>query len=115
MSLEELIKRLETATGPDRELDTAIAQASCLWLTPEEEVPAYTSRTDEALWLLPRGYILESLSDEATGRTGDLKVIGACAEVSNGAASFQGQAPTRPRAVCIASLKARVGAADGGR
>jgi hypothetical protein len=61
MSRDDLIARLEAATGPDRELDAVIALAVGLDIgrsrahSQDSRVPAYTASIGAALTLVPNG------------------------------------------------------------
>lgn len=79
---DELVKRLEAATGPSRELDCAIAKAICPYQISHEDgrngwwvrfphgptmhsstySPYYTLSIDAALTLVPEGWPIERLS-----------------------------------------------------
>ena len=68
MTLDELAARCEAATGPDREIDAAIARCFChdvesddgeFWWGPydatPERVPDFTASLDAAMTLVPEG------------------------------------------------------------
>lgn len=97
--LQELIARLEKATGPDRELDEAIRFELQTQNTSQWNGPFYTSSIDAALTLLPRGwdYILTAGSGEYANAS-----IGPANKVSE----VYGEAPTPALAFSIAALKA---------
>ncbi len=128
-SLSHLIERLEKATGPDRELDVEIQEAvvglemyesiaergggKCIRYYPGppgptyRALPRYTSSIDAAMTLALSGWIVESMSDEATGCVGELVITGCAVEVTNGSFTEQCIAATRPLATAGAWLKAR--------
>lgn len=133
-SLSDLIARLEKATGPDREMDAEIfraigaplpeqfmtAKIALEWNEAEKcftfdfaetriryEQPSYTSSIDAAMTLALSGWIVESMSDEATGCVGELVITGCAVEVTNGSFTEQCIAATRPLATAGAWLKAR--------
>lgn len=120
--MEELIKRLEAATGPDRELDIAIDRA----LFPESyarpsdptpvdlpedfgkdamsmmmhPAPAYTASIDAALTLVPEGARWDVQRDRTAAFASiDGVTTGRCA--------------TPAIALCIAALRARAERAGG--
>jgi len=122
---EELIARLEAATGPDRELDAALFE--CVGLTELQErhckqwcsqsgrtgltrahyigawAPDYTESIDAALSLVPEGAFLDLYGpDRTTGMY--------CAElpVANSEAAFLGRSQVGLAiAICSAALRAR--------
>lgn len=123
-SLGDLIERLEKATGPDRELDEQIQAAISgatlekqadgrnayhrdgFWISIGKVLP-YTSSIDAAMTLALDGWILDSMSDEATGRVCELVITGCAVEVTNGQFMAPCTAATRPLALAGAWLKAR--------
>lgn len=133
MTLSSLVERLEKATGADRELDVEIWLAvtdgsyrkkwnythSATGRVCEMDetrdkfghlvlVPAYSESTDAAMSLVPEGWIIESMSDEASGRVGELKITGCAVELTNGLNTVQAICATRPNAISAAALKARM-------
>lgn len=60
-SLSSLIERLERASGPDRELDRAI-QVFDLGELPYGPIPRFTSSLDDAVSLIPIGWIWDVAS-----------------------------------------------------
>lgn len=133
----DLIARLEAASGPDRELDHLIAEATFPLLADYVRKPTrygwwsdapkvagaysiapadeYTSSIDAALMLVPEGWLLENISDQAAGTVGAMKAIGAFAEVCDGDRVEKTFGATRAIAVCIAALKARYALASNDR
>ncbi|WP_376960134.1 hypothetical protein ABNQ39_20700 [Azospirillum sp. A26] len=115
--LTSLISRLEAAEGPSRELDRIIGSAmgyppqpidggvdaNIAWMGG---LPHFTASIDQALTLVPEGWIVD-MGHDAAGSVGALKVIGGSAEVSDGDVTLQGQGRSIPLALCISSLKAR--------
>ena len=124
---DDLLARLESATGPDRELDAAIAVASgkyvrekrgrdrqewfysterdydrrCLYYGgTQRTLEAYTDSIDASLTLVPEGFYYtlgKSASDEFW------------CHVESGCEIWIGSAPTLALAICIAALRARRG------
>ena len=104
--IEELIARLEAATGPDRELDAAIAgtdAATAQWHS-EDETPFYTASIDAALTLVPVGWSYEArqgpsgqphIWDLLTIKTGDVRYT-----------RVTGRAKSAAAAASIAALRA---------
>jgi hypothetical protein len=120
----DLIARLEAATGPDRELDAAIAEYAGVipegyeiavehgkpqryWWHHEDErqpywVPsAYTASIDAALTLVPEGWAI-SLTVGDQGAFAELHP-----RVWSGLRDILAGAPTPALAICLAALKAR--------
>ena len=122
---DDLIARLEKATGPDRGLDSHIylfanggfkasygrsvfSQNLEKWCDSGEinrvadnyEIPRYTASIDAALTLVPEGldYVLRSLRDRAEARVGGAK---------NEYRIHGGQHPIPAIALCIAALRSR--------
>lgn len=109
----ELIARIESATGPDRELDCRIWCAVerqnfdvCRQVVPnfgEWLAPSYTASIDAALSLVPDGHQW-SLSECAMP---DRYYAGLGSRKASGR-SFVAQAATPALALCAAALKARL-------
>lgn len=105
---DELIARLEAATGPtyalDRDIRNAVHPSEALALGRDFPPPAYTASVDTALTLVPEGHGIETqrywLADGVRWRV--LLCWGLFGE--NAEAK---DVPTYPLALCIASLKAR--------
>lgn len=115
----ELIERLEAATGPDRELDAAIAEAvghtvkydkadlrdTTPWYQPVPDyswqpVPQFSASIDAALTLVPEG-----LNYELT-TTGYKPGATVCGNILTG--PHEGAyAATPALAICIAALRAK--------
>lgn len=103
-----LIKRLKTLTGPDREVDAEIAKAIgwvkyITWTSPNGRIytdcPNFTNSIDAALTLMPatlkNTVLLQTSSPAKAGFGRDGKKF----------TYFEGV--TAPIALCIAALKAR--------
>jgi len=115
------IKRLEAASGPDRELDVEIAKLSGTYDSYEGAL-YYTSSIDAALTLVPEGWLLETLSErnalgdhnwrwkaELWNSTASRR-IGDDAPIVCGIARAAHNSKCAPAiAICIAALKARKG------
>lgn len=101
MTNDELIKRLEVATGPDRALEIDIwRQFSPNAKEGFEPLPwlaCYTSSIDAALQLVPEGFEweLQRQDDIAFAKLGDPLLY------------LEGEAKTPAIALCIAALKSR--------
>lgn len=121
--MNDLIERLENATGPDMRLDAAISQT--LGLSSETEqglpcTPMYTTSIDAALTLVPTDFDYEitinGTNDEQTytcaavrwWRDGRVRNEGGWLHRS-------GNAKTTALALCIAALKARTEAERKGK
>jgi hypothetical protein len=113
MHMDELIERLEKATGPDRELDAAIALAIGIPATKSYgdealgnfyRAPAYfkhyTASIDAAFTLVPEG--CTAVFHLFNHRDGFWEC-----DLGNTGADFCGQAATPALAICIAALRAR--------
>lgn len=102
---DDLIRRLEAATGPDRELDWYIAllHFGGRYNVPHQ-MPRYTGSIDAALTLLP-----EEWSKWWNLGRGVVSVFGAVIRRYEGQAYTElfGNAATAPAAMCIAALRAR--------
>ena len=129
MPNDELIARLEAATGPCRELDAAIALAKGWiqygpnWFTPpnltvkhhKSELPRYTASIDAALTLVPANALwgVKALWDQGPDANGGPKAYRGSVdvyEVRDGLFwkdNHLSLAPTPALAICIAALKAR--------
>lgn len=103
MTIQELIDRLENATEGAFHLDDEIHDY--LIRSRKIDLIAYTRVVDAAVKLIPAGWMIDHLGDDGAGQRGDLKTFGCTCELGNGDAVVQGQAPTRPLAICIAALK----------
>lgn len=107
--MSDLIARLEAATGPDRELDRAIAKA--LGVMPLYEMrgqiggswPDCTASIDAALTLVPEGWLwqVEWIGHQTRKRVGN------CILWQPHEPALSGQAATPALAICIAALRAR--------
>jgi hypothetical protein len=109
--MKELIERLERATGPDQELDLAIAtacQIDCLQYVGEEcsgvAFPDhYTSSLDAALSLVPEGlsWAIKSPGFQSLSKRHRV-------HLETGDDEWLADGWTAPVAVCLAALKARL-------
>jgi len=107
--MDELIAKLETATGPDRELDIAIAYA-CLPLHHSGRwsvvtAPAFTESLNAALSLVPEEWTAWELrsSGRKTRFSADLSRLTECDAGEDWA---HGRGPTPALAICVAAIKA---------
>ena len=100
-SVSALVDRCEAATGPDRELDKAIARA--VGTIMNYTVPAYTASLDAAMTLVPEDHALniETIS-------GGLAYANVWLDVSDhdGTAPNESRAATPALALCTAALRA---------
>lgn len=124
--IEELISSLEKATGPNRELDILIGQATAVygwrvcddgcvecyipdgheygegWFDTGQELPAYTASIDAAMTLVPEGwYCVEILRDN------EGEWVPRLHQNQRGLLSAHANHPRLPIALCIAALRAR--------
>ena len=100
--MEDLIKRLEEATGSDQDLDAEIHA-----LMPEPKViepPKYTTSLDAALTLVPEGWRGTHLW---FGPNGSACNLGFDAERVEDRKFVEGRHQQFALAICIAALKAR--------
>ena len=105
--MSDLITRLEAATGPDRELDRAIAKA--LGVMPLYQMrgqigsswPDFTDSIDAALTLVPEGYypIIDFAEVKCFIRDRN--------NFDHDPPAWCAKAPTPALAICIAALRAR--------
>jgi hypothetical protein len=113
MTREELIARLEAATGPDRALDEEISRGvnPDEWLVRDRHAPAgeegwgwdiprYTASIDAAMALIPDGMFV------AVKRYSDGWYARVAAE-NTSPVSFRGEQKPAAIALCIAAIKAR--------
>lgn len=94
--MEGLVKRLEAATGPDRELDARIAVAVGATMTATASAN-YTGSIDAALTLVPEGGYMKIMRPVAESAMHPEATVG----------SEWALGKTIPLALCIAALKAR--------
>lgn len=107
--MKDLIERLAKATGPDRELDAAIAYRCTKAASAVMGFPSYTSSIDAALTLVPEGWHWE-VSDspkEFPARAGVSPVAPVDEWVCSDTGGQDASAATPAIALCIAALKAR--------
>lgn len=120
-NLSELIAKLEGATEPSRQLDSAIAAHLGFdgWTAEEwadvvseagllnpsiPKAPAYTASIDAALTLVPDGMLWHAGLNTDGSAFGDIRTIDKLEWFSDGRQSV-------PLALCIAALKSRATAA----
>jgi hypothetical protein len=112
VDLLELAERCEKAEGPDRWLDVEIAAAlprgdwwqDCMG-EPGYEPRHFTASIDAALTLVPEGWFVASLSQDATGWWAGLRP--AIASVTTEWTGGWEPSPNAALALCAASLRAR--------
>lgn len=102
--IEDLIARLKQATGPDLDLDHAIATV----VRPSDGhgVLLYTASIDAALTLVPEGLYWMT----GFGRVREAEPLGGMAIFEPGETEVtfsEAEGATVPLAICIAALKAR--------
>lgn len=127
MTIDELIARLEAATGPNRKLDSEICRAAGWEVRADkkfggdyyqprknytwQDVPAYTASIDAALTLVPEGWSVQSLSQSLDLTWWDCTLERVCCEdglfLGSGVEVTADARPSLPLALCIAALKAR--------
>jgi hypothetical protein len=102
--MDDLIRRLEKASSPSRELDAQILEA--IGGNPHEDgTPRFSESLDAALTLVPEGYSKDMASCPENGAV--VRVyFGPIRE--NSAGEPTGRANTLALALCIAALKARL-------
>lgn len=127
--MQDLIDRLEKATGPDRSLDQAIALIAfpdCELWSPElwsggpneyikrekpelwyDQILHYTQSMDAAMSLLPASFWG---SIEWAGTTESHKQSWPLVKLGTGDIRLSAQANTLPLTICIAALKAKAAA-----
>jgi len=115
--VEELIARLEAASGPSRDLDMSIYLATdprmngCYFLDtyiPERDgkpAPAYTSSIDAALMLVPLNY--GELDFDLTRYCGGWSCLVSSGEQAWCTTGHAKDASTPALAICIAALRAK--------
>ena len=103
-TLEALLARVLEGTGPDRELDFAIAAAFGWPDSPNlhQHARRYTESLDAALTLVPEGWLYELHS----GNDEDWAEVTLFPYLAK--ATFWTRAATPPRALIAACLKARM-------
>jgi hypothetical protein len=130
MTREELIAALETATGPDRLSDAAIARSQGWverervygsgWETPTgrfvswHELPRYTANIDAALALVPArcDWVVRSgMTDHPTDTRPYAHVMFGNVNRDRSRSLGEAHAATPALALCIAALKAQGGRA----
>lgn len=126
MTIEELIAKLESATGPDRDLDFEIAYAidwrvsddlnfrqyadTYKKLARKDNYPAYTESIDCALTLVPEGWTVANIGQRDSGAWWAELRRGSQTSYDKVELSGIGINDKLPLAIaiCIASLKARL-------
>lgn len=126
MSVAELIARMETATGPSRELDEAIALAAdpeskvalhCIgddcpvWYrsnAPKIDLPEFTASIDAALTLVPEGWNWLARSPSDNSIRYKSKFFAHIDRLPADQGDELAYAETAAIALCIAALKARL-------
>jgi hypothetical protein len=123
--MNDLIARLEKATAPTHDLDAEIYRLwrkttppppnGGMWTPDSEYAPNYTGSIDDALTLVPEGYLL-NLTQSRVGTWDALIHNPANADQH---ISFDFPYGERPKsaatAICIAALKARSVSSDNGK
>ena len=123
--IDNLIRRLEKAIGPDRELDVAIVyalypnigqyQPQCVgddpifWHEPYRKQPAprFTESVDAAMTLIPKGAFWElNYSPTAFDRLDGRIFIAGVGSIDRGP-STGARSPSPAIALCIAAFKSR--------
>jgi len=114
--LPDIIARLEKATGPDRELDAAIAD--WLGIAVDNDVgaflPYFTRSIDDALGLVPQGFDAQVIWSGASAPAHCRGGAVVSQPTKNWSKKDRGEIcatshhkPTPALALCIAALKAR--------
>lgn len=117
--MDDLIARLENATGPDRSIDDAIfelahgrkrGRSTFEQYEPSERLPEYTGSIDAALTLVPEGYTwIAGDGGIMAGEPNDLR-YGAIVFTEPGPEQEAASGSNPAIALCIAALKARTAA-----
>ena len=112
--MSDLIARLEALTGPDREVDEAIA---CLIAQPHPKhgkpigmlyCARYTSLIDSALVLLPPGWEAHTLAfPQGAGRSYGFEIYPPSGHAAWKNGSVIGRGANAAIAICVAALMAR--------
>lgn len=137
---DDLIRRLEQATGPDRELDAAIYEIVvglrmyesiyercgdlCLRYFPDPtgpsygRLPHYTSSLDAALTLVPEGWYVDLIERQSSGAPMSSfgqpgRFMCRVGQWGNSNTDRHGLHDDRALALCIAGLHARAAIAKG--
>lgn len=119
--MNDLIERLEKATGPDRALDGLIAAAVGVEHGPRETVhlesrsysifdevaPRYTESIDAAMTLMPDGVWLDIGTGTQKAAPSYHWPVVTVGLQSDGSRIWRGQLKTIPLALCKAALQAR--------
>jgi hypothetical protein len=114
--MQDIVERLEKATGPDRELDALVYVGHYRSAYPDETdaarieyalrcAPHYTSSIDSAIMLVPRGRKWRVGSHATTIWDGFYAAI--CPDILSGKTHESWCKSTPAIALCIAALKAR--------
>lgn len=104
--LLELAARVEAATGPDRELDWAIADAVGFKGSIHKRTiePFYTKSLDAAMTLVPEGWRVSDFT-QWENESGAWSIM--LLRVGHKHQAKDADAKTGPLAICAAALKAR--------
>ena len=106
MALDELISRLDAATGPDGELDLAIKRVCSAPDSPFYVARHYTASIDAALTLVPDEWTAWKI--RSWGRKTHFHVELTRFDETTGSEEMkEGSGPTPALALCITALKAR--------
>jgi hypothetical protein len=121
--LRELLERVESATGQDREIDRCLFDMACGGLFWPENVSLwqsdrysrapreFTSSIDAAVALCERvlpGWVVLGLYDTAKGSGGWLVFQSCNVKLTNGENGAEARSATRPLALCAAILRAKI-------
>lgn len=108
MTLDEIVERLEKATGPDRQIDEAIFElmhgrkrhvSIFEQYDPSEKLPAYTGSVDAALTLVPSRF---------TVKTESVNIDGQMRHSASTDYKSEATGANLPIAISLAALKARM-------
>ena len=127
--MQDIIERLEKATGPDRELDRELGFAFCGWRVvdiagnqcidqgdgeinadhPGGMYTSFTESIDAAMTLVVEGFrwVIESKEWSELRETYLVPVAYVESELPDRSKSFRAEGATPAIALCIAALKAR--------
>lgn len=101
---QDLIKRLEAATGEDRELDAEIAR----FIGARHRLPNYTGSVDDAMGLVPEGtrWDISGPHGDSVKADADSYTARLCPLYIYDKRHTEGYAPTPALAMTIAAMKA---------
>lgn len=103
-------KRYGEQFGFDKQVEAASRYGS-VW---HDYLPSWTTSIDDAVTLIPDGWVLEKLGDGASGIIGSLAPMYTKCDLTNGKDGARCMAGTRPLAICLAALKARASMTEKG-